>query len=369
MKKRHGILLVFFSMIIIILFISFVSSPHSKSNFFYSAFINELTGSSQTSDALLLMMSTEIPQLKENLKESDIEPPNLSDLFFEITSGVTPNDFTSLLGLELPGFNSYSNEMNIARAGTDMPIESPPPDFEKLLKEEKKDNPDKDQSKPEKENTENQTKANVFIYHSHAWEAFFPLLKENSSEASSTNQKKNVVLVGSMLTEQLEKRGISTSHDTTNVTEELHEKGWNYYDSYRFSRLTIEEVTSINKTLKYFIDIHRDALRKDSTTTTINGKDYAKLYFIVGVEHENYIKNLEFVEELNKKIEESYPGLSKGIYKKDRSEGNGVYNQDISERSILIEIGGVDNNREELSNTSKVLAEIISEYIKSIGKV
>lgn len=366
MKKRHGVLFVFISMVILILFISFVSSPNRQGDFFYSTFINELTESSQTSDALIQMMGTEIPQLKANLKNSDIETPNLSNLLFEITSGITPNDFTSLVGLELPGLNSYSNGINIAGTNSsDMPIESPPPDFEKLLEEG--DTPEKDQLKPKEENDE----AKVFIYHSHAWEAFLPLLEEKKkpSEASSTNHKKNVLLVGSMLTEQLEKRGINTFHDKTNVTAELHEKGWDYYDSYKFSRQTIKEVVSTNETIKYLIDIHRDSLRKESTTTTINGKDYAKLFFIVGVEHKGYKKNLEFVEEINSRIEKKYPGISKGIYKKDKSEGNGVYNQDVSAQSILIEIGGIDNNREELSNTAQALAEIISEYIKSGEKV
>ena len=41
-----------------------------------------------------------------------------------------------------------------------------------------------------------------------------------------------------------------------------------------------------------------------------------------------------------------------------------IFNQDLSPRAILIELGGVDNNLEEINNTLKVLSEVLYEYIK-----
>ena len=43
---------------------------------------------------------------------------------------------------------------------------------------------------------------------------------------------------------------------------------------------------------------------------------------------------------------------------------NGVYNQDLSPKSILIELGGQYNEIEELNNTIKVLAKVILKYIE-----
>ena len=42
---------------------------------------------------------------------------------------------------------------------------------------------------------------------------------------------------------------------------------------------------------------------------------------------------------------------------------NGIYNQDISPNSILIEVGGVDNTIEEVYNTMNALADILNKYI------
>jgi len=365
-KIKHHILAYFICVFLIFVLISFISVSKSQNGLFHFDTINELTESDLISESLLLLMSSEVPRLKGNLYENDIKMPDFSSLLFEFTSGITPKRFTSLIELELPGKKSLSNGVYLAGKESDLtaaPIESPPPDFEKLLKEEQPG----EQSEQEEESSQDTSDADIFIYHSHAWEAYLPLLDDadkKPSEASTTNHNQNVVNVGAMLTEQLERRGVNAIHDKTNVTASLHEKGWGYSDSYKFSRQSIEEVMSNNGNITYFIDIHRDAQRKDETTITIDGEDYARIYFIVGLEHEDYGENLAFAKELDGLVENKYPGLSKGIYEKDKSEGNGIYNQDISAQSILIEFGGVDNTREELKNTSEVLAEVISEHQK-----
>ena len=43
---------------------------------------------------------------------------------------------------------------------------------------------------------------------------------------------------------------------------------------------------------------------------------------------------------------------------------NGVYNQDLSSNSLLIELGATDNTIEEVLNTLNVIAEVLKEYIK-----
>ena len=45
---------------------------------------------------------------------------------------------------------------------------------------------------------------------------------------------------------------------------------------------------STYSSLKYYIDIHRDSVSKNITTVNINNKNYAKILFVVGLEHNNY---------------------------------------------------------------------------------
>ncbi|MEW9033203.1 MAG: stage II sporulation protein P, partial [Planifilum fimeticola] len=93
----------------------------------------------------------------------------------------------------------------------------------------------------------------------------------------------------------------------------------------------------------------------------INGKPYATIAFVVGTANDNWEENEKFARQVHNKLEELYPGLSKGVFRKSRAQGNGEYNQSLSPRSILVEIGGVDNTFEEAYRTAEALARAIAE--------
>lgn len=116
------------------------------------------------------------------------------------------------------------------------------------------------------------------------------------------------------------------------------------------------------KSIQYLIDIHRDSQPKKITTMNINGKSYARLFFVVGKKNENYDNNLSLAKEIKQKLEEKHPGISRGVFVKTKDDGNGAYNQDLSSSSMLLEFGGVENTKEELNNTIKAFAEVFSEY-------
>ena len=161
------------------------------------------------------------------------------------------------------------------------------------------------------------------------------------------------------------KRGYKTYVEEESVKNILNDNNWNYASSYKASRLLIENAKINNPSLEYYIDIHRDSLEKDKTTIRIDGKDYAKIIFLLGLENPNYEQNNEFIEKINNKVNNYYPGLSKGIYKKEGPGVNGVYNQDFSGKLILLEIGGYENTTSEVLNTaiafSKCYLEVLDE--------
>ena len=89
--------------------------------------------------------------------------------------------------------------------------------------------------------------------------------------------------------------------------------------------------------------------------------------FPIGLENPNYEKNLQFTTLINDKMNEKYPGLSKGIYKKGGEGVNGVYNQDFSSKVILLEIGGYENSLSEVLNSVIAFSDCFMEVIN--GKV
>lgn len=121
------------------------------------------------------------------------------------------------------------------------------------------------------------------------------------------------------------------------------------------------------KSIEYLIDIHRDSTKIDRTLYQKDGKDYAKILFVVGLEHVNYKANLDLAVGLNDQITNEYPEISRGVLKKSGPGVNGIYNQDLSSNALLIEVGGVDNTIEQVYNTCDMLAKKISEFIKERG--
>jgi stage II sporulation protein P len=315
-------------------------------------------------ETLLKLISEEITPLRilyEEELESDFD-------WLESVTNVSLFDPRSLFGREIPGIENYHTQIAVAGKGTDitnLPVESPAPTDEQLQNQEIDQHQIDRANGSSGDDIKEVDKKSVFIYHSHSWEAFSPLIKNNQSkDPASTNEKVNVLAIGSKLQQELAKRGIGAVQDKTDVTQALKDKNWTYYESYKLSREQVQEALAGNDDLHYLIDIHRDSQPREITTKTINGKQYARLFFIVGKENKNFEKNLAIAKELNSALEEKYPGISRGVFVKTKAEGNGVYNQDLTERAMLLEFGGVENNLVELYNSTEAFAEIFAEYYK-----
>ncbi len=209
-------------------------------------------------------------------------------------------------------------------------------------------------------NNEEEVKSNeplIYIYNTHDEEAYY------NSYLNPYNIVPDVKLASYYFQERLKDLGIESVVEKRKIKDVLDKNGWNYRYSYNASRVYLEEVSKNNPSIKYFIDLHRDSVGKDKTTTVINGKSYAKVMFLVGLEHENYQKNLDLATRLNELISQFDSTLSRGIYQKEGPGVNGIYNQDFSSKAILIEVGGQYNTIEEVANTIEVIAKVLKDYL------
>jgi len=302
--------------------------------------------------------------------------PKLTSLVFKLSSNINLNDPRSLLGRELPGFFQFDGKILVAGEGTNytnMPIESSPPlDIMKAEREaalqnlEGLDKPSNDNPSPSPGQTTGDRKV-VYVYFTHNRESYLPYLKGVTNPNRAYHSQINVTKIGDQLLTSLQDRGIGTFIDKTDIEANLNKKGLKFDKSYQESKLLVQEAMASNRDLQYLIDIHRDSQRKDHTTTTINGKSYAKLAFIIGGRNPNYEKNAQLATKLHDLLENKYKGISRGVIVKPY--GNAVYNQNLSENAILIEFGGVDNTFEELNRSADALADVFSEFYWQAEKV
>ncbi|MEC0243072.1 stage II sporulation protein P [Paenibacillus dokdonensis] len=342
------------------------------------------------------MLGMELPHLDKEKGGSTFSGEKMTTFVFQMLTSVNPRDPKSLLAKEMPGMGA--NDPVLLRSAAGNQNLDPPEDFhlppetddkgDKPADIDQPKEPDKTPDKtpvkePEpggkkepgnpgtategtKEPTKTPTSPNtasgkkvVMIYHSHPREAYNPLLSKTSSNPSSKSSSQNVMLVGEYMAQKLEKLGVGTVHSEKDYSTTVSE--YNYNFSYKYSRQTVKEALAQNNGLEYLIDIHRDSQRHAKTTTVINGASYAQVFFIIGHENKNWRKNEAFASSIHEQLEKSYPGISRGIWGKTSAQGNGEYNQSLSDNSILIEVGGIDSTNEELKRTAELLGQIVAD--------
>lgn len=192
----------------------------------------------------------------------------------------------------------------------------------------------------------------VYIYNTHDTEKYsVPFISDYSVTPT-------VKMASYIFKEHLNNEGISTLVENKKIKDYLTKHKLNYYGCYDASRSYIKQASK-NNDFKILIDLHRDSVKYKQTLYTKDNKKYAKVMFVVTTKHKSYKKNLKFAEYLNSKLNQDYKGLSRGIYKRS----DVIFNQDLNDNAILIELGGVDNQIEELNNTLEILSKIIKEYL------
>lgn len=329
--------------------------------------MNEWT-SKVSSETLLHFMGFENPYFTQALPEdSNIQP--VSSLALQVVTNIKPGDIRSLLGGELPGFKIFDSEIIVAGEGTDytnLPIESAPP-LDVMMEERKvatkklKELEEKEQNQsPSKPKKTTNAKKVVYIYSTHSTESFLPILKGTNEPSKAYSSKVNITNVAQRLGKNLREKGIGTEVNTTNFQKIVKEKGGSSYD---VSGKAVKAALNKQSNLKLVFDIHRDSARKN-TTKTIDGKKYARTWFVIGKGHPDYEQNEQMATKLDAMLEKRYPGISRGVLGKSKNGGknNGVYNQDLSDHAMLIEFGGVNNTMKELYRTADALAEVIRDY-------
>lgn len=197
----------------------------------------------------------------------------------------------------------------------------------------------------------------LYIYNTHQLETY-------SSEGLNNNMVPNVMMASSLLKDKLNKNGVKTVFEDTNLYNFISEMGLPKDELYGGSRVFISNAKDKYSSLKYFIDIHRDSVNKDISTININNKNYARVLFVLGTTNPNYLENRKMMDSLNEIINKDYPKLSRGVYEVDIPDWPEIYNQDLDRNVILIELGSKDNLMNEVLNTIEVLSDALSKYIK-----
>jgi len=197
----------------------------------------------------------------------------------------------------------------------------------------------------------------VLILHSHATETYTPTGEyKETTDYHTLDPDHNMVSIGTYLAELLEAGGIHAIQDTT-----LHDYP-SYNASYNNSREAVQQYLKKYPSIRLVLDLHRDSYEDANgnqvdRTVFSQGEQLAQLMFVVGTNysgltHPKWQENLSLALKLQTQLEGICPGICRSVNLRSQR-----FNQDLSEGSLLIEVGACGNSRDEALRAAQVLAE------------
>lgn len=188
----------------------------------------------------------------------------------------------------------------------------------------------------------NTTDKTICMYSTHNDESYI-----DGDGVDSVYGKGGIHDIGNELKKSFKKFGINAVYDET-----LHIP----HDTSAYSRSKITAKSLIDEySPNAIFDIHRDGASRRTYVHTYNGEEVCKIRMVVGKSNKNYAVNQEFAIYLMSVASEIYPWLFLDIY-----FGGGHYNQALSNKAILFEMGSHLVEKDLVLNSVAPLAEVIN---------
>ncbi|WP_026476387.1 stage II sporulation protein P [Alkaliphilus transvaalensis] len=185
----------------------------------------------------------------------------------------------------------------------------------------------------------------VGIYTTHSAESYVPTDGSESIEEGGGIKK-----VAQRLSEEFGNFGVNGVFDDTNHIP--HDAG-----AYKRSRRTAVQLLQQHQPNALF-DIHRDAIPAEAYNTELNGEPASMVRIVIGRRNQNFAANEETAQKIKAVGDEMHPGLIKDIF-----YAKGDYNQDISPRALLFEMGTYEQERERPERATGPLAEVLTTVV------
>lgn len=180
----------------------------------------------------------------------------------------------------------------------------------------------------------------VGVYHTHNDECYF-----TPDGVDSVYGKGGIHDVGKEFVSNLNKLGIEAVY-----REDLHLP----HNSGAYSRSQVTAAAILNEGVDGIFDLHRDSTKRSEYLTTVDGTQMSSVRMVVGASSANFEENQKFAYSIKSYADEVYPGLIKDIY-----IGKGNYNQQLTTRAMLFEMGCENIEKDLVLKTTPYLAKVV----------
>ena len=194
----------------------------------------------------------------------------------------------------------------------------------------------------------------VLILHSHGSESYTKTADYQETTAFRTlNTDYNMISIGDLLAQELEKAGIRVIHDRTMYDVP------SYNDAYVQARAGIQAHLEENPSICLILDLHRDAATDAAGnqiryTVATQDTEAAKLMLVLGTNHSGWSSNLALASKLQVQLERLCPGICRPANLRAQR-----FNQDLCPNTLLVEVGTTGNTHQEALAAAAYLAQAI----------
>lgn len=130
------------------------------------------------------------------------------------------------------------------------------------------------------------------------------------------------------------------------------------HDSKAYSRSNVTAKRLMESKPDAIFDIHRDGASRNTYLTKVDGKERSKIRIVLGQSNTNSQENLQFALYLMSVADIECPWLFHDIY-----WGKGHYNQALSNKALLFEMGTHTIEKEYVLESAKSLAKVINSTL------
>lgn len=180
----------------------------------------------------------------------------------------------------------------------------------------------------------------VGVYHTHNDESYF-----TPDGVDSVYGKGGIHDVGKSFVDNLDKLGITAVY-----REDLHLP----HNSGAYTRSQVTASALLNEGVDAIFDLHRDSTKRDYYLTKVNGEQMSSIRMVIGASSANYEENKNFAYSIKGYADSAYPGLIKDIY-----IGKGNYNQQLSSKAMLFEMGCENIEKDLVLKSTEYLAKTV----------
>lgn len=184
----------------------------------------------------------------------------------------------------------------------------------------------------------------IAVYYTHNDESYIP-----TDGTATIKGNGGIFSVGGAFARRLVELGYAVENDQTR--HDPHDA-----NAYQRSRRTFKRLLEQGPAASF--DIHRDSAPASAYQITVDGQPATKMLLVVGRQNQNRQTTMNYAKKIKAAVDSRHKGLVRGIF-----IAHGNYNQDLSPRTMLVEMGTQYNSREAAERTAALFADIVPLFL------